>query len=76
MSAALSGGSSTRLAKLSANAIEHVRKADAQAIQAAAEKLLSSDGPLTVRFFIDDCALAPDRPASGSFVQPALSPTG
>ena len=62
LSAALSGGSSTRLAKLSANAIEHVRKADAQAIQAAAEKLLSSDGPLTVRFFIDDCALAPDRP--------------
>ena len=63
LSAALSGGSSsTRLAKLSATAIELVHKADSQAIEAAVEKLLSKEGPLTARFFIDDCARAPDRP--------------
>ena len=62
LSAALSGGSSTRLAKLSATAMELVDKADAQAIEAAVEKLLSKEGPLTARFFIDDCARAPDRP--------------
>jgi len=62
LSAALSGGSSTRLAKLSATAIELVHKADSQAIEAAVKKLLSKEGPLTARFFIDDCARAPDRP--------------
>ena len=50
------------LAKLSATAIELVHKADSQAIEAAVEKLLSKEGPLTARFFIDDCARASDRP--------------